>query len=168
MKIIDDFLWKDDHKFFVDLFENKDFPWFICKKVAAQEVPEEYERQWYMTHMFYDNTICSDYYGSIEEKILRHKDFPTVFAMLRIKGNMYPGAEKLSEHAPHSDTNFTHMGAIYYINTNNGYTLIEGQKVESIANRMVIFDPSIPHNSTDCTDEPYRMNINFNFFGATT
>ena len=168
MKIIDDFLWKDDHKFFVDLFEHKDFPWFICKKVAAQEVPEEYERQWYMTHMFYDNTICSDYYGSIEEKILRHKDFPTVFAMLRIKGNMYPGAEKLSEHAPHSDTNFTHMGAIYYINTNNGYTLIEGQKVESIANRMVIFDPSIPHNSTDCTDEPYRMNINFNFFGATT
>ena len=168
MKIIDDFLWKDDHKFFVDLFENKDFPWFICKKVAAQEVPEEYESQWYMTHMFYDNTICSDYYGSIEEKILKHKDFPTVFAMLRIKGNMYPGAEKLSEHAPHSDTNFTHMGAIYYINTNNGYTLIEGQKVESIANRMVIFDPSIPHNSTDCTDEPYRMNINFNFFGATT
>ena len=168
MKIIDDFLWKDDHKFFVDLFENKDFPWFICKKVAAQEVPEEYERQWYMTHMFYDNTICSDYYGSIEEKILKHKDFPTVFAMLRIKGNMYPGAEKLSEHAPHSDTNFTHMGAIYYINTNNGYTLIEGQKVVSIANRMVIFDPSIPHNSTDCTDEPYRMNINFNFFGATT
>ena len=168
MKIIDDFLWKDDHKFFVDLFEHKDFPWFICKKVAAQEVPEEYERQWYMTHMFYDNTICSDYYGSIEEKILKHKDFPTVFAMLRIKGNMYPGAEKLSEHAPHSDTNFTHMGAIYYINTNNGYTLIEGQKVESIANRMVIFDPSIPHNSTDCTDEPYRMNINFNFFGATT
>ena len=168
MKIVDNFLYEDDHKFFVDLFEHKDFPWFICKKVAAQEVPEEYERQWYMTHMFYDNTICSDYYGSIEEKILRHKDFPTVFAMLRIKGNMYPGAEKLSEHAPHSDTNFTHMGAIYYINTNNGYTLIEGQKVESIANRMVIFDPSIPHNSTDCTDEPYRMNINFNFFGATT
>ena len=43
MKIIDDFLWKDDHKFFVDLFEHKDFPWYICKKVAAQEVPEEYE-----------------------------------------------------------------------------------------------------------------------------
>ena len=168
MRIVDNFLYEDDHKFFVDLFEHKDFPWYICKKVAAQEVPEEYERQWYMTHVFYDNTICSDHYPPIEEKILRHKDFPTVLAMMRIKGNMYPGAEKLSEHAPHSDTQFTHMGAIYYINTNNGYTLIEGQKVESIANRMVFFDPSIPHNSTDCTDQSYRMNINFNFFGATT
>ena len=100
----------------------------------------------------------------IEEKILKHKDFPTVLAMMRIKGNMYPGAEKLSEHAPHSDTQFSHMGAIYYINTNNGWTKFKGGcKVKCVENRMVIFDSNIKHCGFTCTNENRKVVINFNY-----
>ena len=82
MKIIDDFLWKDEHKFFVDLFQN--IPWFICNNVTFEEESEEHKRQWYMTHLFYLNTICSEHYTPILEKIIKHKDFPEVFSMMRI------------------------------------------------------------------------------------
>ena len=55
--------------------------------------------------------------------------------------------------------------AIFYINSNNGFTLFESdnQKVESIENRLVIFDSFERHSGTNCTDEKYRAVINFNF-----
>jgi hypothetical protein len=38
-------------------------------------------------------------------------------------------------------------------------------KVESVGNRMVMFDASKQHASTDCTNAKARVNINFNFLG---
>ncbi len=58
--------------------------------------------------------------------------------------------------------------SIMYINTNNGYTMFEdGTKVESIANRMVIFDCSTRHAAVTCTDEIRRVVVNFNFTTRT-
>ena len=56
--------------------------------------------------------------------------------------------------------------AIYYVNTNNGYTLFKdgNYKVDSVANRLVIFDSSKLHKAVDCTDEKTRVVINFNYF----
>ena len=39
----------------------------------------------------------------------------------------------------------------------------EGDKVESVANRVVIFDPTLEHRSVTCTDEKRRIVINFNY-----
>ena len=39
-----------------------------------------------------------------------------------------------------------------------------GQKIRSVANRMLFFDATKLHNSTTCTDEKGRFNINFNYF----
>ena len=36
-------------------------------------------------------------------------------------------------------------------------------KVDSVANRLITFDGSMEHASTDCTDEKTRVNINFNY-----
>ena len=55
--------------------------------------------------------------------------------------------------------------AIYYLNTNNGFTKFEnGDKVNSVANRMVIFDSNLKHTGTSCTDAHARMLINFNYY----
>ena len=55
--------------------------------------------------------------------------------------------------------------SIFYVNTNNGYTKFEdGTKVESVANRMVIFPSNMKHIGTSCTDEKTRVVINFNYF----
>ena len=55
--------------------------------------------------------------------------------------------------------------AIYYLNTNNGFTKFEnGDKVNSVANRIVIFDSNLKHTGTSCTDSYARLLINFNYF----
>ena len=52
----------------------------------------------------------------------------------------------------------------YYINTNNGWTEFEdGGKVESVANRMLVFDSNLVHGGVSCTDEKTRILINFNY-----
>lgn len=53
---------------------------------------------------------------------------------------------------------------IYYINTNDGYTLFEdGQKCESVANRFCMFPSGMKHTATTCTTTNRRLLINFNF-----
>jgi len=50
--------------------------------------------------------------------------------MIRVKANLYPKDEKFIEHDWHIDYNFNHNGAIFYVNTNNGYTILEdGTKI---------------------------------------
>ena len=54
--------------------------------------------------------------------------------------------------------------ALFYVNTNNGYTKIKKVgKINCIANRLVIFDSSLEHAGFTCTDEDTRVVINFNY-----
>ena len=55
--------------------------------------------------------------------------------------------------------------AIYYLNTNNGYTKFKGHgKVECVENRMVIFDSNLKHAAFTST-ESRRITVNFNYEG---
>ena len=40
----------------------------------------------------------------------------------------------------------------------------DGTKIESVANRVLLFDSSRPHSSTRCTDQKVRVNINLNYY----
>ena len=54
--------------------------------------------------------------------------------------------------------------AIFYINTNNGYTEFENaEKIESVAIRFIMFPSNIKHRGVTQTDEQTRIMINFNF-----
>ena len=54
--------------------------------------------------------------------------------------------------------------AIFYVNSNNGYTEFEnGAIVESEENRMVVFPAEMKHRGTSCTDKKIRVVINFNY-----
>ena len=59
--------------------------------------------------------------------------------------------------------------SILYINTNNGYTELEGarQRIESVANRLVSFPTNTKHRIVTQTDEPTRYVINFNYLKKT-
>jgi hypothetical protein len=61
-----------------------------------------------------------------------------------------------------------HKTAIFYINTNNGYTEFnDGTKVDSVENRMLIFPSKLSHRAVAQTDEDQRIVINFNYFDNT-
>ena len=157
-KVIDNFLSKEELKSIQDVMLGADFPWFFKNTISdAREIIDDY----YFVHMFYVKTITSSFYN-ILDPIIQKLD---VNALVRIKGNMHPNVNKFVENNKHTDFSFQHKGAIFYVNTNNGFTILEdGTKIESIENRLLMFDPSKLHNSTNCTDEKRRVNINFNYF----
>ena len=67
-------------------------------------------------------------------------------------------------HDNHIDMAFPHKGGIFYITSNNGFTVLEdGTEIASVSNRLLLFNPSEPHHSTSCTDVKRRVNINFNY-----
>ena len=98
--------------------------------------------------------------------------------LMRIKINLHPRLPKPFYSQFHSDTevdigeNITGQyllsipwqTSIFYINTNNGYTELEsGEKVESVANRLVTFPSTILHRGVTQTDEQTRIVVNLNY-----
>ena len=64
----------------------------------------------------------------------------------------------------HFDYPFSHSSALLSLNTCDGYTkLKDGTKIDSIANRILLFDPSEEHCSTTTTNIFARINININY-----
>tara|TARA_B110000977_G_scaffold173114_1_gene226029 strand:+ start:62 stop:664 length:603 start_codon:yes stop_codon:yes gene_type:complete len=92
-------------------------------------------------------------------------DVVSIKALIRCKINSYHKTHEIVHHKEHLDYSFEHKGAILYINSNDGLTVLEdGVEIESVANRLLLFNPSKPHHSTTCTNKNRRMNINFNYF----
>jgi len=88
---------------------------------------------------------------------------------LRAKANITTCSEKIQIYGYHSDMpdNIANISktAIFYLNNNDGYTIFEndGQKIQSVENRIVIFDSNQKHSGTNCTDQKFRAVINLNF-----
>ena len=58
--------------------------------------------------------------------------------------------------------------SIFYMNTTNGPTILEdGTEIECRANRLVSYPYETFHAGTLCTDQPYRIVINLNYFADT-
>ena len=90
-------------------------------------------------------------------------------ALFRIKANMYfpSRSGKVEHHAPHIDSSFKHQGALFYLTTCDApTTMADGTAIESVENRLLLFDPVTNHSSSSPTNAPYRQTINFNYFGA--
>ena len=159
-EVIDNYLPQEQFEIIKNLMMGVDLPWYYNPDVAWPN--EDYVNSMYFTHDFCKGAVvCSGFFNLILPLI--HKI--EAKALIRVKGNMYPNVGSLLENDRHTDFDFAHKGAIFYINTNNGLTTLEdGTKIESVANRVLLFDPSKPHHSTFCTDQKVRVNININYF----
>ena len=138
-KIKDNYLSVEDHLVLKTIMESNTFPWYYNKdKVYNKDKLFHYQ----FVHLFYeDNIVNSDYFNKLNPVIKKLKPL----SLVRIKANCNPISDKLIEFDKHPDQYFKCKAAIYYLNDNNGYTMIEGKKVESKANRMVLFDADKEH-----------------------
>lgn len=140
-------------------------PWSYCEDVSA--IGKAVFPQMMFTHIIYNYSIGDHvlYINECYNLIRPILNTLSPKSLIRIKANMYPNQGDLHHHLDHCDYQFSHKSAILYINDNNGYTVLEdGTKVESKRNRLLLFDGSNPHHSTNCTDAWRRVNINFNYF----
>ena len=159
-KIEDNFLSDFEHKQIENTLTNNDFPWYFNSYVA---IKNDFDRgDFYFEHIFYrDYTINSNFFSLLVPIIDRIKPK----ALIYVKANLYTNVGKSLSNDLHVDQHYPHNGALYYVNTNNGFTGLEdGTKIESKANRMLFFDSSKPHHSTHCTDQKVRVTININYF----
>ena len=86
-------------------------------------------------------------------------------SLVRIKANLYLRTNERIVHGYHTDYPFECKTAIFSLNSNDGLTKFEnGQEVESVENRMIIFNGTLKHTGTTCTNQKTRININFNYF----
>jgi len=162
-EVIDNFL---DENYFYELaaiFNNdekaiKTVPWFFQRTVTNNASEANI---FYMTHMLYNsNAPTSELYDTLFP-LLQKLD---AWCLMRIKANLYPNTHILHEHPMHDDYDFSHSAAILSLNTCDGYTkLNDGTKIDSIANRVLLFDASEKHCSTTTTNVPARINININY-----
>ena len=163
-QVIDDFLPKNDLERLKSIVYDVEFPIFWNDHVTYANEQLDYQlNRYYLTHVLYsENKPNSDYYDEISELFLERLQ---VKALNRIKINMYPRADLLFEHGYHRDRTYENRGALFALNTCDGYTKFkDGPKIESIENRMIIFDASRLHTSTNTTNVNRRVNINFNYF----
>lgn len=158
-EVIDNFLDKNHFTFIKNFIESSHFSWYWNESVAFNASHDSY----YFTHTFYDeNSTKSEYYDKIIIPIIQRLD---VKALIRAKANLYPNVGQYIENDIHTDYDYKHIGAVLYINNNNGYTILDnGKKIESIENRLLKFTAYDPHQSTHCTDMKRRVNINLNYF----
>ena len=167
-KVIDNFYDEDLFNGLVTLFTGKNFekkiPWHFNSTVGHAD--DEENKLFYMTHMFYDRNVPrSPHYEKLFP--LLHELGIANWGLIRLKANLYPNTERLQEHPMHVDYRFKHSAAILSLNTCDGYTkLTDGTKIDSVANRMLLFDGSEKHCSTTTTNVQARMNININYMQA--
>jgi|TARA_B100000085_G_C18513687_1_gene500756 hypothetical protein len=164
MKIISNFLDKQN---FLELKENmlgSYFPWFL-----AEGVVKPGDNQYQFIHNFYKaNEITSPFY----KLLLPTLDKIKLRALIRIKANLIYKTQKIIEHGFHIDNPISKTSkqktAILYINTNNGYTKFKKLKVNSEENKMIIFNSKEEHTGSSCTDQEFRVVINFNYYDTNS
>ena len=158
MKIIDNFLPKDNFDDLTKLIFNSYFPWYFQNKIAFED--ESGEKNGCFTHLIYDSKPRSSHYEFIKDKLLCHIN---IVNLIRVKINCYPRTEKVIEHTKHYDYKTPHKGFILSLNTCDGFTVLRNEKIASIENRALFFDPTKLHCSTTCSDAKARFNININY-----
>ena len=158
-KVIDNYLNQKDFLRIKNTLESWDFPWYYQKNINDNH--SEKDLDCYFTHYLFNEKNGQSPFFNIVKPIL---DRLNIKSLIRIKCNIYPRTEKLEIHKTHIDYTYRHKGAIFYINTNDGKTILNKNKqIDSIENRLLIFKPHLLHSSTSTTNSKSRININFNY-----
>ena len=81
-----------------------------------------------------------------------------------IRANLLFKTKKHMQSDFHLDKTFFCKTAIFYINTNNGYTLLkDNTKIKVEENKLLIIDTKTYHAAVTATDTDRRVVINFNY-----
>ena len=168
VEVIDNFLPSYHFKVLQSVMMGPDFEWYYNSQIIDKDKDNSTynSNDYQFIHGFYSSPFIPPYIHIKSDRfflldlILQKLD---VKKLTRIKANLNPRTLfniKAGYHYDYKDI----MTAVYYINTNNGWTQFKkGGKVKSVANRMVIFDSNLEHQGVSCTDEKRRVVINFNY-----
>jgi hypothetical protein len=156
-KVIDNFLEKEAHKNIQNVLMSPDFPWYFQKSMTGKD------SNFFSHSIFKQHMVVSPFYELMSPFLIKME----CKALSEIRLNLTVNKYTQESSNWHVDRFYKCFTSIFYVNTNNGYTLIDDDKkikIESKENRMLIFDSQIKHMAVSQTDVERRIVINFNFF----
>jgi hypothetical protein len=157
-KVIDNFLEKNLFNKLQEILFSENINWFFKKNMTFND-------NYFFNHCFYTNhmpmsPLYDEYIIPILEKL-------NVKSIIEIRANLVLKKEQAFSSNFHTDRFYKCNTAILYMNTCNGYTLLDDIKKIKIncnENKMLIFDSQINHSGVSQTDTNRRIVINFNYF----
>ena len=164
MEVIDNFLPEYHFRQISNVILGVEFPWYFNDSSVKRGDDSVYQ----FVHTLYNRDrggIASNRYplfDFVQQKL-------GVKRLDRIKMNLNTRTffhRKTGFHTDqrNSDAPQHQKTAVFYLNTNNGWTEFKkGGKVKSVANRIVIFDSNLEHTGVTCTNEKRRVIVNFNY-----
>lgn len=157
INVIDNFLPQNEFAELQNTMMNGYFPWFRHEGIDAHD---DGQRQF--VHVFFNHHTQNSNFFPLLTPLLNKID---PVALCRIKANLLPPTAEIMQFQQHVDYEETCITAILYITSNNGYTVFEnGQKVESVENRLLTFPSYMKHTGTTSSDGIDRIVINLNYY----
>tara|TARA_S200002703_G_scaffold100488_1_gene86815 strand:- start:305 stop:799 length:495 start_codon:yes stop_codon:yes gene_type:complete len=162
-KVIDNFLDKEIFKKIQKgILENTYFPWYFSD--YTDYLKEKGLDKGKYIHTFYENNNSnSKYYDLLLPIVEKLK----CVSLIKIKINSTNYSDKIIEGTYHIDNKYKNTKtAVYYLNTNDGYTKFKKnkKKINSVENRMIVFDSNLEHLGTNTTNAKRRVVLNINYF----
>ena len=147
------------------MFDEWDFAWFFTPGQSYVGQPDRF--MFNHVNVSMERGINSHHFEMFEDVLKKLG----AYRLYRMKANLTLRTDEHEAggfHVDGFDKDFgypdTALTAVYYINTCNGYTEFKtGEKVKSVANRMLIFNSELEHQGVSSTDELRRVLINFNY-----
>ncbi len=166
IEIYDDFLPTNEFERVQSVMCSTFIPWYFIDYIVDKK-GSDYQ----FVHRFLSSTLKSPFYKYIKPII----DQISPHQLLRVKANLRPKSTTPIQTQFHTDYDLPdddrhqYYTAIYYVNTNNGYTIFKhnNQRVESKANRLLVFNGHLKHAGVSNTDDcKNRIVININYYPA--
>ena len=163
-KIKDKVLKKEIFKPIQKYLMSDEFPWYY----ASSQVSDVTDSSFMFHAIYHKHKINSTFFGMLSPLL----DYLNPISLINIRANLQLNRTNVDSHYHVDDKpgkTLKHKTAIFYVNTNNGYTEFEKdkEKVKSIENRIVIFPAQLSHRAVGQTDEDRRIVINFNFYDGS-
>jgi hypothetical protein len=157
-QIKDNFLNKNQFNNLKNILMSEELPWFWKENMTKND-------NYFFNHCFYNHGCPqSNLFVENINPILKKLECK---AIIEIRANLMLKKELCYNSNFHCDKSFDCKTAILYMNTNNGFTILnekEKIKIKCVENRMLTFDSKISHAAFSQTDVDRRIVINFNYF----
>lgn len=152
-KIIDNFLDNDVFsKLFIYLTTPQATAWYQNDNLGTIN----------FSHLLFSNMrINSEKFELIRPLIEKLQ----VKALLRASAYLYFQTAKIEKIKPILHYDFDHMSAIFFLNTNNGYIMLDDKnKIQAVENRVVVYPTKSLTLITNCTNNLHNATIELDYF----
>lgn len=170
MIIKDDIISQQYQNHIQNIITNTEFPWAFLQDVTNYVPKTSVVNPAFSHIVFYENNI-SRYYDVFHSLLLTICDKLNIqiLNLYRIRIGCLLRSNDNSSPCFHTDFDIEHKTLLYYVNTSDGDTLVENgdeyAKITPKSGRVLLFNGSKLHASSNPIISPYRFVVTFNFSG---